>query len=160
MRYLICLVLTASAFAGDRPCLILAAAPPPIGIATWSQAGRQARHALVYLAADYPAGVAFCSQVKDKDVDKIKAKGAQVIILDAQYTRADLRRRLNASRRFIDIQSGDFLLANPSLHCIFFESPAGSPRSNHGIAGVLWQRLARPLHFGRRAVTTRCSQAS
>ena len=90
MRYLVFFVLVASAFAADHPCLILAAAPPPTGIATWSQAGRQARHALVYLAGDYPPGIAFRSQIKDKDVDKIKAKGAQVIILDSQYTRADL----------------------------------------------------------------------
>ena len=90
MRRFVWLFLVASAFAADHPCLILAAAPPPTGIATWSQAGRQARHALIYLAGDYPSGFAFRSQIKDKDVDKIKAKGAQVIILDSQYTRADL----------------------------------------------------------------------
>lgn len=90
MRYFVCLVLIASAFAVDHPCLILATAPVPTGIGTWSQAGRQARHTMVYLAGEYPDGFAFRSQIKDKDVDKIKAKGAQVIILDSQYTRPDL----------------------------------------------------------------------
>lgn len=81
---------TAHSFAADQPCLILAAAPPPTGVATWSQAGRQQRHALIYLAGSFPPGIPFRSQIKDKDVEKIKAKGAQVIVLDSQYTRGDL----------------------------------------------------------------------
>jgi hypothetical protein len=90
MRYIVYLVLVSSALAADHSCLILAAAPPPTGIATWSRAGKAAQHALIYVAGEYPSGFAFRSQIKDKDVDKIKAKGAPVIILDSQYTRADL----------------------------------------------------------------------
>lgn len=84
------LLLLGSSHAEDHACLIFAVAPPPTGIATWSQAGRQQRHALLYLAGEYPAGMAFRTQIKDKDIEKIKAKGAQVIILQPQYTRADL----------------------------------------------------------------------
>jgi hypothetical protein len=87
---LIALLLVGSCFAADHTCLILAPAPPPTGIATWSKAGAQSRHAMIYLAGEYPSGFAFRSQIKDKDVDKIKAAGTQVIILDSQYTRADL----------------------------------------------------------------------
>jgi hypothetical protein len=84
------LLLSTFVFGEDHPCLILAATPPPTGIATWSRAGAQARHALIYLAGEFPSGFSFRSQIKDKDVDKIKAKGAQVIVLDSQYTREDL----------------------------------------------------------------------
>jgi|SRR5579859_2701428 len=87
---LIALLLVGSAFAADHPCLILAPVPSPTGMATWSRAGNAARHAMIYLAGEYPSGFPFRSQIKDKDVDKIKGMGAQVIILDSQYTRADL----------------------------------------------------------------------
>jgi len=45
---------------------------------------------LTYLAGEYPAGVPFRSEIKDKEVDKIKAKGGRVLILDPHYTREDL----------------------------------------------------------------------
>ncbi len=89
-RALVYLLLGTAAFAADHPCVILAVSPPPEGIATMTQAGRQARHALLYLAGDYPPGFSFRSRIKDSDVDKVKAKGGQVIVLDAKYTRADL----------------------------------------------------------------------
>jgi hypothetical protein len=46
------------------------------------------------LAGDYPAGFPFRSSVKDKDkdVDKIRAKGGRVVILDPHYTRDDLEK--------------------------------------------------------------------
>jgi hypothetical protein len=59
-------------------------------MATWSQAGRQQRHAMLYLAGEYPPGIPFRSQIKDKDVDKIRAKGGRVLILDTKYTHDDL----------------------------------------------------------------------
>jgi hypothetical protein len=45
---------------------------------------------MIYLAGEYPSSFPFRSQIKDKDVDKIKALGMQVILLDSQYTRTDL----------------------------------------------------------------------
>jgi len=45
-----------------------------------------------YVAGEYPQGVPFRSSIKDKDVDKIRAKNGQVIILDSQYTREDLEK--------------------------------------------------------------------
>lgn len=45
---------------------------------------------LTYLAGEYPPGVPFRSSLKDKDVDKIKAKGGRVLILDPHYTHEDL----------------------------------------------------------------------
>lgn len=84
-------VLALPAFAADRsPCVVLASNPPAKGIATWSVEGRAQKHLLTYLAGDFPAGFSFRSAVKDKDVDKIRAKGGRVIVLDPQYTKADL----------------------------------------------------------------------
>lgn len=51
---------------------------------------------LTYLAGDYPAGVSFRSEIKDKEIDKIKAKGGRVLILDPHYTREDLDKAKNA----------------------------------------------------------------
>ncbi len=73
-------------------CVILSSVEPAKGIATWSVEGRRQKHALTYLAGDYPPGVPFRSSIKDKDVDKIKAKGGRVLILDAHYTREDLEK--------------------------------------------------------------------
>jgi len=92
MKLWIVLLFSSVAFAADQPCVILAPAPPPEGIATWSQAGRQQRHAMLYLAGEYPPGIPFRSQIKDKDVDKIRAKGGRVLILDPHYTHEDLDR--------------------------------------------------------------------
>jgi hypothetical protein len=92
MRYfasLLLLLVPLAASAADQTCLILAVSPPPTGTATWSRAGREARHALLYVAGEYPPGFPFRGQIKDKELDKIKAKG-RVIVLDSQYTRADL----------------------------------------------------------------------
>ena len=47
---------------------------------------------MIYLAGEYPAGFPFRTQIKDKDVDKILAKGARVLILDSHYTRDDLEK--------------------------------------------------------------------
>ncbi len=74
------------------PCVILSSVEPAKGIATWSREGRSQRHALTYLAGDYPPGIPFRSSIKDKDVDKIKAKGGRVLILDPHYTRGDLEK--------------------------------------------------------------------
>ena len=71
-------------------CVILSSVEPAKGIATWSVEGRRQKHALTYLAGDYPPGIPFRSSIKDKDVDKIKAKGGRVLILDPHYTREDL----------------------------------------------------------------------
>ena len=71
-------------------CFILSSVEPAKGIATWSVEGRRQKHALTYLAGDYPPGIPFRSSIKDKDVDKIKAKGGRVLILDPHYTREDL----------------------------------------------------------------------
>ena len=92
---LLFLLSALAANAADQSCLILAVSPPPTGIATWSQAGRQARHALLYVAGEYPPGFPFRSQIKDKEVDKLKAKG-HVIVLNSAYTPADLE---NARRQ-------------------------------------------------------------
>lgn len=78
--------------AADSPCLVVAPAEPPTGMATWSKAGRDQRHALIYLAGEYPEGFPFRTQIKDKDVDKIRAKGTRVLILDPHYTRDDLEK--------------------------------------------------------------------
>ncbi len=91
MKLLIVLLLSSLAFAGS-PCAILAPVEPPQGIATWSQVGRQQRHAMIYLAGEYPDGFPFRTQIKDKDVDKIRAKGGRVLILDSHYTRDDLEK--------------------------------------------------------------------
>jgi hypothetical protein len=37
-------------------------------------------------------GIPFRSQIKDKDVDKIRAKGGRVIILGTKYTHDDLEK--------------------------------------------------------------------
>lgn len=76
---------------GAKPsCVVLSSAGPAKGIASWSMEGRRQKHTLTYLAGDYPPGIPFRSSIKDKDVDKIKAKGGRVIILDPNYTRQDL----------------------------------------------------------------------
>jgi len=90
MKFLVVLLLSSLSLAADSPCVILAPVEPPQGMATWSQVGRQQRHAMIYLAGEYPAGIPFRSQIKDKDVDKIRAKGGRVLILDSHYTRDDL----------------------------------------------------------------------
>jgi hypothetical protein len=92
VRFFAILLLSSFAAAGDSPCVILAPAEPPKGMATWSQAGRQQQHAMLYLAGEYPPGIPFRSQIKDKDVDKIRAKGGRVIILDTKYTHDDLEK--------------------------------------------------------------------
>ena|SRR5215469_17174738 len=89
MRTFVTLLFLVS-FAKADSCLIFATAPSPTGIATWSRAGFNQRHELVWLAGDYPEGFSFRSRIKDKDVDKLKAKGARVRVLDSQYTRDDL----------------------------------------------------------------------
>lgn len=85
-----CLVVLSGFVLAEQPCVILAPVPPPKGIATWSAAGRASRHQLTYLAGKFPPGYPFRTSVKDKEVDKIEAKGGRVIILDSQYTREDL----------------------------------------------------------------------
>ncbi len=90
MRYVLLLLVSSFCFAADQTCVVLAPAPPPKGIATWSQAGREQRHAMIYLAGEYPSGMPFRNQIKDKDVDKIRAKGGRVVILDSEYTHEDL----------------------------------------------------------------------
>ncbi|MGO9647610.1 MAG: hypothetical protein ACLPOO_06115 [Terriglobales bacterium] len=93
MRYLVWLFLVAvPSFSTDSPCVILAPVEPPQGMATWSQVGRQQRHAMIYLAGEYPPGIPFRSQIKDKDVDKIRSKGGRVLILDSHYTHDDLEK--------------------------------------------------------------------
>jgi len=73
-----------------QPCVVLAANEPITGIGNWSREGAAHKHMLTYLAGEYPAGVPFRSEIKDKEVDKIKAKGGRVLILDPHYTREDL----------------------------------------------------------------------
>jgi hypothetical protein len=92
MKILTILLLSSVAIAADSPCVILAPVEPPQGIATWSQAGRQQRHAMIYLAGEYPAGFPFRTQIKDKDVDKIRARGGRALVLDTHYTRDDLEK--------------------------------------------------------------------
>jgi len=78
--------------AKKTPCVILSSVEPAKGIATWSAEGRSQKHTLTYLAGDYPPGMPFRSSIKDKDVDKIKAKGGRVLILDPHYTHEDLEK--------------------------------------------------------------------
>jgi hypothetical protein len=93
VRFFVVLLLSSIfCVAADSPCVIVAPAEPPQGTATWSQAGRQQRHAMLYLAGEYPPGIPFRSQIKDKDVDKIRSKGGRVIILDTKYTHDDLEK--------------------------------------------------------------------
>ena len=83
MRYVLAvLILSVAAFATDT-CVILA--PPRAAVVTpfW-------HHSLVYVAGEYPRGFHFRSEVKDKDVDKIKAKGGQVVVLHGEYTPEEL----------------------------------------------------------------------
>ena len=47
-----------------------------------SAEGRRQKHTLTYSAGDYPAGVRFRSSINDKHVDKVKAKGRRVFVLD------------------------------------------------------------------------------
>ena len=91
MHYLVVLVFL-SAFASAETCVVLAPAPLPTGIATWSRAGQAQRHAMLYLAGEYPKGMPFRTQIKDKDVEKIRAKGGRVVVLDRNYTREDLEK--------------------------------------------------------------------
>jgi hypothetical protein len=60
-----------------------------------SAEGRRQKHTLAYLAGDYPAGVRFRSSINDKDVDKVKAKGRRVFVLDPLTTRARIWKRRN-----------------------------------------------------------------
>jgi hypothetical protein len=93
VRFFVVLLLSSIfCVAADSPCVIVAPAEQPQGTATWSQAGRQQRHAMLYLAGEYPPGIPFRSQIKDKDVDKIRSKGGRVIILDTKYTHDDLEK--------------------------------------------------------------------
>jgi len=92
MRYFVLLILSAAAPAFAESCAVLASNEPAKGIATWSAEGRSQRHTLTYLAGEYPTGFPFRSSIKDKDVDKIKAKGGRVIILDPHYTHEDLEK--------------------------------------------------------------------
>lgn len=92
MRYFTLLVLLASAFGADQKCLVLAPALPATGVAALNVSARSQRHAMVYLYGEYPEGVPYRNQVKDTDVDKFRAAGAKVIILDAHYTREDLEK--------------------------------------------------------------------
>lgn len=73
-------------------CVVLSSVEPAKGIATWSVEGRHQKHALTYLAGDYPPGIPFRSSINDKDVDKIKVKGGRVLVLDPHYTREDLEK--------------------------------------------------------------------
>ena len=43
-------------------------------MATSSKAGSDLRHALIYLAGEYPEGFPVRTQIKDKDVDKSAPK--------------------------------------------------------------------------------------
>jgi hypothetical protein len=90
LRLLAFVFLSPVVAVGQQPCVILSAAEPAKGVATWSVEGRREKHMLTYLAGEYPAGIPFRSSIKDKDVDKIKAKGGRVIVLDPHYTRDDL----------------------------------------------------------------------
>jgi hypothetical protein len=84
-------VLLASIWAvGQQPCVILSTVEPAKGIATLSVEGRHEKHMLTYLAGEYLSGIPFRTSIKDKDVDKIKAKGGRVIVLDPHYTHDDL----------------------------------------------------------------------
>lgn len=87
---LICLVCSAVGLAQSSPCVILSTNEPAKGMATWSREGRSHKDMLTYLAGDFPPGMPFRSQIKDKMVDKIKERGGRVIILDSHYTREDL----------------------------------------------------------------------
>ena len=111
MRCVFLLLLSSARLAADQPCVIVATAPPPKGIATWSQAGRAQRHELIFLSGENPSGIPFRSTIKDKDVEKIRAKGGRLLILDSEYTRDDLdkakkecakndRKALTANRSF------------------------------------------------------------
>lgn len=84
----LCLLFCLAASA--QPCVIFAAHDPATGIASWSMEGRGQKHMLTYLAGDFPQGISFHSEIKDKEVDKIKSKGGRVIILDPHYTHDDL----------------------------------------------------------------------
>lgn len=48
------------------------------------------------MAGDYPPGVRFRSSINDKEVDKVKAKGSRVFVLDPHYTREDLEKAKQA----------------------------------------------------------------
>lgn len=47
---------------------------------------------MIYLAGNYAVGFPYRTQIKDKDVDKIRAKGGRVSVLDTHYTRDDLEK--------------------------------------------------------------------
>jgi hypothetical protein len=84
------------------PCVILSSVEPAKGIATWSQEGRRQKHTLTYLAGDYPPGIPFRSSIKDTDVDKIKAKGGRVLVLDPHYTHEDLDKAKQSCENLAD----------------------------------------------------------
>jgi hypothetical protein len=92
VRCLAFVFLSSVVAVGQQPCVILSAVEPAQGIATWSVEGRRAKHMLTYLAGEYPSGIPFRTSIKDKDVDKIKAKGGRVIVLDPHYTHDDLEK--------------------------------------------------------------------
>jgi len=97
MKSLVLLLLCyLPAIAQPSPCVVLAANAPATGIGSWSREGSAQKHMLTYLAGNYPAGISFRSEIKDKEVDKIKAKGGRVLILDPHYTREDLDKAKNA----------------------------------------------------------------
>jgi hypothetical protein len=90
VRCLAFVILSSVVVVAQQPCVILSTVEPAKGIATWSVEGRREKHMLTYLAGDYPSGIPFRTSIKDKDVDKIKAKGGRVIVLDPHYTHDDL----------------------------------------------------------------------
>lgn len=83
---------TAPAPSPEKSCVILSANDPATGIATWSIEGRARKHMLTFVAGEYPPGYPFRSSIKDKEVDKIKAKGGRVVVLSSRYTPDDLEK--------------------------------------------------------------------
>ena len=45
-----------------------------------------------HLESSWATGFQFRTQIKDKDVDKVRAKGGRVLVLDTHYTRDDLEK--------------------------------------------------------------------
>jgi hypothetical protein len=85
MRYVVWLILALSAFAAaDQPCVILKRAST--GEHVWSGIEFQ------YVSGEYPMGFKFRENLRGRDFRKLHDMGANVQILETNYTSADLEK--------------------------------------------------------------------
>lgn len=82
-RYLLCLSLSLSALAADQTCLIVKHASTAhqafVSGANWQ-----------YVDGEFPHGMKWKSNITDRNIRKIKELGGKVVIVNQNYSQADL----------------------------------------------------------------------